>query len=81
MGTARWSVYRVKYLVQAIQLAEQCSVLVGGEEPEIGHPGDYLVRYSDGSRRIVPRRVFEGLYSEMEFHASLPEFKEDRASG
>jgi hypothetical protein len=68
MAVTKWAVYRVKYLVRATQLTGPCSVLVDGET-EIGEAGDYLVHYSDGTRRIVRRQVFEGLYSQLEFQA------------
>ena len=31
-----------------------------------GQAGDYLVEWSDGSRRVAPRRIFEDVYMPME---------------
>jgi hypothetical protein len=66
MAPENWSMYRVKYVVQAMQLAERCCITLPESGPQIGESGDYLVRYSDGTQRIVQHHVFEGIYTRLE---------------
>ncbi len=69
MQPIQWAEYRVKYLVRATQLTEPCQIVGENGDPEMGEAGDYLVHYSDGTPRVVRRRVFEGLYTPLEIPA------------
>ena len=65
MATADWATYRIKQLIRAKQLTASQTLFSAGGELERGQAGDYLVHYSDGSKRIVRRVVFETLYSQL----------------
>lgn len=60
-----WNIYRTRFLVKAKQLTHPlCFIDALGREHN-GHPGDYLVEWSDGSRRVAPREIFEDVYVPM----------------
>ena len=61
-----WNLYRTRFLVRARQLAEPLAILDAGGREQLGHPGDYLVECSDGSRRIAPRSIFEDIYVQID---------------
>jgi len=65
MAIENWSKYRVKYVVEAMQFTERCCITPSGSGPQIGESGDYLVRYSDGTQRVVQRNVFESIYTRL----------------
>jgi hypothetical protein len=78
MAPENWSIYRVKYVVQAVQLGERCCITLPDSGPQIGESGDYFVRYSDGTQHIVQRHVFEGIYTRLE--ADSPDRKQGKCS-
>ena len=57
-----WEVYRTRFLVCARQLNEPLKFTDALGREQSGHPGDYLVEYSDGVRRIITRTLFEDIY-------------------
>jgi hypothetical protein len=61
-----WNVYRTRFLVRAKQLTEPLSFIDALGREHRGDAGDYLVEWSDGSRRIAPRQIFEDVYVRME---------------
>ena len=60
-----WNIYRTRFLVRARQLSEPVSFTDALGREHNGQPGDYLVEYSDGMRRITPRLLFEDIYVVM----------------
>jgi hypothetical protein len=61
-----WNLYRTRFLVRARQLAEPLAILDASGREQLGHPGDYLVECSDGSRRIASRSIFEDIYVQID---------------
>lgn len=60
-----WNIYRTRFLIRAKQLTQPISFIdVLGREHH-GQAGDYLVEWSDGSRRVAPRKIFEDVYVPM----------------
>ena len=64
--SADWNVYRTRFLVRAKQLTEPLSFIDALGREHSGAVGDYLVEWSDGSRRVAPRQIFEDVYVRME---------------
>jgi hypothetical protein len=60
-----WNIYRTRFLVKAKQLTHPTSFIDPLGREHNGQPGDYLVEWSDGSRRIAPREIFEDIYVPM----------------
>ena len=60
-----WNVYRTRFLVRAKQLTEPLAFIDALGREHRGDPGDYLVEWSDGSRRVAPRQIFEDVYVRM----------------
>lgn len=60
-----WNTYRTRFLVRARQLTEAIRFVdVLGREHR-GQAGDYLVEFSDGTRRVTSRQLFEDIYVAM----------------
>jgi hypothetical protein len=60
--STEWNVYRTRFLVKAKQLTAPMSFIDSLGREHSGHAGDYLVQWSDGSRRVAPRQIFEDVY-------------------
>jgi hypothetical protein len=69
----QWTVYRTRFLVRARQLTETLVFTDAFGREHSGRPGDYLVEYSDGMRRITTQALFEDIY--------VPLAQNDRRSG
>jgi len=63
--TTEWNIYRTRFLVKAKQLTQPISFIDGLGREHQGQAGDYLVEWSDGSRRVAPRQIFEDVYVPM----------------
>jgi hypothetical protein len=61
-----WNTYRTRFLVKAKQLAQPLTFIDRLGREHSGQAGDYLVEWSDGSRRVAPRCIFEDIYVAME---------------
>jgi hypothetical protein len=57
-----WNVYRTRFLVRARQLTEPLAFTDSLGREHSGRPGDYLVEFSDGIRRITSQALFEDIY-------------------
>ena len=65
MKNSDWKIYRTRFLVRARQLTEPLFFIdVLGREHR-GVRGDYLIEFSGGVRRIMPRVFFEDVYVPM----------------
>jgi hypothetical protein len=65
-SSARWNIYRTRFLIKAKQLTEAMTFVdVLGREHR-GHAGDYLVESTDGTLRIAPQAIFEDVYVALE---------------
>jgi len=62
---SEWNVYRTRFLVKAKQLTQSISFIDALGREHKGEAGDYLVEWSDGSRRVAPRVIFEDVYVAM----------------
>lgn len=62
MNAADWITYRTRFLVKAKQLADSLSFTDAVGRQHSGRKGDYLVEFTDGVIRIVPREFFEDVY-------------------
>ena len=60
-----WNIYRTRFLVKAKQLIQPISFTDALGREHHGETGDYLVEWSDGSRRVAPRKIFEDVYVPM----------------
>lgn len=60
-----WQIYRTRFLVKAKQLNEPLAFVDPLGREQCGEVGDYLVEWSDGLRRILPREFFEDAYVSM----------------
>jgi hypothetical protein len=60
-----WQIYRTRFLVKGKQLTEPLAFVDPLGREHCGIAGDYLVEWSDGLRRIVPRELFEDAYVAM----------------
>jgi hypothetical protein len=60
-----WNIYRTRFLVKAKQLTHPVSFIDALGREHSGQSGDYLVEWSDGSRRVAPREIFEDVYVPM----------------
>jgi hypothetical protein len=58
----RWTVYRTRFLVRARQLTQPLAFTDALGREQSGRPGDYLVEFSDGIRRITNQALFEDIY-------------------
>lgn len=67
--STEWNIYRTRFLVRARQLTQPVSFVDALGREHHGEAGDYLVEWSDGSRRVAPREIFEDVYVRMD----LPE--------
>jgi len=63
--TTGWNIYRTRFLVRAKQLTQPISFIDALGREHHGQAGDYLVEWSDGSRRVAPRKIFEDVYVPM----------------
>ena len=63
--TTEWNIYRTRFLVKAKQLTQPISFIDALGREHNGQAGDYLVEWSDGSRRVAPRKIFEDVYVPM----------------
>ena len=63
--TTEWNIYRTRFLVKAKQLTQPISFMDALGREHHGQAGDYLVEWSDGSRRVAPRQIFEDVYVPM----------------
>ena len=59
---SQWIVYHTRFLVRARQLTEPLVFTDAFGREQSGRPGDYLVEFSDGIRRITPQALFEDIY-------------------
>ena len=57
-----WNIYRTRFLVRAKQLTQQLTFTDALGRDHHGQPGDYLVQFSEGVVRIIPREIFEDIY-------------------
>jgi len=57
-----WNVYRTRFLVRARQLSQPLAFTDSLGREHSGQPGDYLVEFSDGIRRITSQALFEDIY-------------------
>jgi hypothetical protein len=64
--STEWNVYRTRFLVKAKQLTRPLSFIDALGREHSGRAGDYLVEWSDGSRRVAPRQIFEDVYVAMD---------------
>ena len=60
-----WQVYHTRFLVKAKQLTEPLVFIDPLGREHAGQPGDYLVEWSNGLRRILPQSFFEDAYVSM----------------
>lgn len=58
----QWTVYRTRFLVRARQLTQPLAFTDALGREQSGRPGDYLVEFSDGIRRITNQALFEDIY-------------------
>jgi hypothetical protein len=65
-SSTEWNIYRTRFLVKAKQLTQPMSFIDSLGREHSGRAGDYLVEWSDGSRRVAPRQIFEDVYVVME---------------
>jgi hypothetical protein len=63
--TTEWNIYRTRFLVKAKQLTQPIFFIDTLGRDHQGRAGDYLVEWSDGSRRVAPRKIFEDIYVPM----------------
>jgi hypothetical protein len=54
--------YRTRFLVRARQLTESLVFTDALGREQSGRPGDYLVEYAEGVRRITAKIIFEDVY-------------------
>ena len=66
-----WKIYRTRFLVRAMQLAEPFTFTDSNGRDHHGRPGDYLVESTDGLR-IARREIFEDVYAILEPATSQP---------
>jgi len=64
--STEWNIYRTRFLVKAKQLTQPMSFIDPLGREHSGEAGDYLVEWSDGSRRVAPRQIFEDVYVVMD---------------
>jgi hypothetical protein len=62
MDGSPWTVYRTRFLVRARQLTEPLVFTDALGREQSGRPGDYLVEYSEGIKRITAKILFEDIY-------------------
>jgi hypothetical protein len=59
---SQWTIYRTRFLVRARQLTQPLAFTDALGREQSGQPGDYLVEFSDGIRRITNQALFEDIY-------------------
>jgi hypothetical protein len=59
---SQWTVYRTRFLVRARQLTRPLAFTDALGREQSGQPGDYLVEFSDGIKRITNQALFEDIY-------------------
>jgi len=59
---SQWTVYRTRFLVRARQLTRPFAFTDALGREQSGQPGDYLVEFSDGIKRITNQALFEDIY-------------------
>jgi hypothetical protein len=59
---SQWTVYRTRFVVRARQLTEPLVFTDALGREQSGQPGDYLVEFSGGIRRITTQALFEDIY-------------------
>ncbi len=64
--STEWNIYRTRFLVKAKQLTQPIWFIDRLGRKHSGQAGDYLVEWSDGSRRVAPRHIFEDVYVAMD---------------
>src|SRR5262245_57054066 len=65
-ATSDWNIYRTRFLVKAKQLQRPLVFVDVLGRQHRGRKGDYLMEWSDGLRRIAPKKYFEDVYVPME---------------
>jgi hypothetical protein len=58
----QWNVYRTRFLVRARRLTAPLVFTDALGREQSGQPGDYLVEFSGGIRRITTQALFEDIY-------------------
>lgn len=59
---SQWNVYRTRFLVRARQLTQPLAFTDALGREQSGQPGDYLVEFSGGIKRITDQGLFEDIY-------------------
>jgi hypothetical protein len=59
---SQWTIYHTRFLVRARQLTQPLAFTDALGREQSGQPGDYLVEFSDGMRRITNQALFEDIY-------------------
>jgi len=59
---SQWTVYRTRFLVRARQLTRPLAFTDALGREQTGQPGDYLVEFTDGIKRITNQALFEDIY-------------------
>lgn len=62
---SEWMIYRTRFLIRAKQLTQPLVFVDALGREHSGKKGDYLVEWSNGTRSIAPRDVFEDVYVAM----------------
>jgi hypothetical protein len=81
---SQWTVYRTRFLVRARQLTESLVFTDPLGREQSGRPGDYLVEFSDGIRRITTQAIFEDVYVPLaptQLYFPAPRVQNDGAPG
>lgn len=80
----QWTVYRTRFLVRARQLTQPLVFTDALGREQSGQPGDYLVEFSDGIRRITNQALFEDIYVPLvttQLNSSTERLPVDRMPG
>lgn len=57
-----WNLYRTRFLVRAKQLTQGLTFTDALGRDHRGQTGDYVVQFTGGVTRIMPREIFEDIY-------------------
>jgi hypothetical protein len=60
-----WMIYRTRFLIRAKQLTQPLVFVDALGREHSGKRGDYLVEWTNGTRSIAPRKLFEDVYVAM----------------
>jgi hypothetical protein len=80
---SQWTVYRTRFLVRARQLTRPLAFTDALGREQSGQPGDYLVEFSDGMKRITNQALFEDIYVPLagtQFVSARPQSLEKKLS-